>query len=417
MSAARYGVMSDILAATGKAGMQAAAGERFWDWRRIVLAVGYGLGFVAGALLILAADPNGLVLMVAAVAGVLFIHRTWLGVGVWIYVLLTGGVAVASHNDLGFYGVVAGLGFGFVALPIWSHRPTATKELDVPATQSRLAAPASALVAAPMPLAEPISPSVSAGRGGVEPGYKPAPAAPIFRTIGRIQLLTSSADLTASLMGKPVIGFLWLYLLARSVRTVGDRVTRASITDEVAHGVNDPRGRLRGYLRDLTRLPAPLGSMIKVEDEMIGFDLGEQDADYAQLRRLALRVRQASGSLDDELLRLGRLLLSELGDGEFLTGFEDMEKRVTQGRGVAGQVVAEVRVQIDGMRADLADAVAKALLDRGQAPLAVALLEPIVARSVERDDLARTLINALRDCGQHTRAAEIRRRFAGGQEN
>jgi len=417
MSAARYGVTSDILAATGKAGMQGTAGERFWDWRRIALAMGYGLGFVAGARLLLGADRNGLVLMVAAVAGVLFIHRTWLGVGIWIYVLLAGVVAVASHDDRGLYGVVAGLGFGLVALPIWSRRPTASKKLDYRGTQSPLAAPAPMLVAAPTPVAEPISPPVSAGPLGVEPGHKPAPAAPIFRTIGRIQLLTSSADLTASLMGKPVIGFLWLYLLARSVRTAGDRVTRASITDEVAHGVNDPRGRLRGYLRDLTRLPAPLGSMIKVDDEMISFDLGEQDADYAQLRRLALRVRQSSGSLDDELLRRGQVLLSELGDGEFLTGFEDMEKRVTQGRGVAGQVVAEVRVQIDGMRADLADAVAKALLDRGQAALAVSLLEPIVARSVERDDLARTLINALRDCGQHTRAAEIRRRFAGDQEN
>jgi len=41
----------------------------------------------------------------------------------------------------------------------------------------------------------------------------------------------------------------------------------------------------------------------------------------------------------------------------------------------------------------------------------------LVARSEERDDLARTLINALRESGQNARAAEIRRRFAVGQES
>jgi hypothetical protein len=45
-------VASDILAATGKAGMQPAAGDRFWDWRRIVLVVGYCLVFVAGLLVL-----------------------------------------------------------------------------------------------------------------------------------------------------------------------------------------------------------------------------------------------------------------------------------------------------------------------------------------------------------------------------
>jgi len=239
----------------------------------------------------------------------------------------------------------------------------------------------------------------------------------MIRTIGRIRLLSAHGDLTPRLIGKPVIGFLWLYLLARQVRTEGDRVTRSAVTDEVAHGVSDPRGRLRGYLRDLTRLPEPFGAMVRVDDEMIGFDLGECDADFARLRRIAVRIRQSHGHIDDASLREAHALLQELGDGEFMPGFEDMEKRVTQGRGVAGQVVAEVRVQIDGTRADVADAVAKTLLDRGEPAQAVALLEPIVARSEERDDLARTLINALRESGQHKRAAEIRRRFATGQES
>src|SRR5580692_10413784 len=121
MTALRVSAASDILAGAGarEEGMEPSAGELFWGWRRIVLAVGYGLVFLAGLPILLAADPNGLILMLAAAAGVVFTHRTWLGVSVWIYVLLAGLVAIASHDDLGYYGVLAGLGFGMVALPIW----------------------------------------------------------------------------------------------------------------------------------------------------------------------------------------------------------------------------------------------------------------------------------------------------------
>jgi len=413
MSALHVRGMSDILARTREAGMEAQAGQRFWNWRRISLAVGYGLVFLAGLQILMAADPNGLILMVAAVAGVVFLHRTWLGVVVWTYVLLAGVVALVSGDDSGFYGVVAGIGFGLLALPIWSSRRKAPRPAYWP-MQSPFAPPPTH--SEPTPAVDPqLSatplPAVLASDGAH------TPVQPMIRTIGRIQALTSAGDLTASLMGKPVVGFLWLYLLARSVRKPGDRVTRTAITDEVAHGVSDPRGRLRGYLRDLSHLPAPLGPMVKVQDELIGFDLDGCEADFALLRTLADHVRQTSGSLDTNFLGRAQELLVELGDGDFLPGFEDMEKRVTQGRGVAGQIVSEVRAQIDTMRADVAEAVAKALLDRGQAALAVALLDPLVARSEERDDLARTLINALRESGQNARAAEIRRRFAVGQES
>jgi predicted Zn-dependent protease len=108
-------------------------------------------------------------------------------------------------------------------------------------------------------------------------------------------------------------------------------------------------------------------------------------------------------------------VLKALGAGEFLPGFEEMEKRATNGRGIAGQIVADVRAQIDNLRADIAVAVGEALLDRGQAAEAVAVLEPIVKGSDDRDDVARILSTALRELGQHDRAAEIRRRYAVGQ--
>ena len=393
---------SDILAATGKAGMDRTPGEKFWTWRRIVLAVGYGLVFIDGLLILMAADPTGAVLMLAALAGFVFLHRAWVGIVVWIYVAVSGAVAMFSGDDLGFYGVVAGLGFGALATPWPKRRPRP--------------APTYSWNQNPFPPLPPQS-TQQTDMPTATAAESVAPPAPMIRTIGRVQISTSSGDLTADLIGRPVIGFLWLYLLARQVRKPGDRLTRESLIDEVAYGVKDPRVRMRGYLRDVARLPEPLGSMIKVEDELIGFDLNGHETDVVELQRLADQARQAKGAIGEADLSSAQSLLLQVGDGEFLPGFEEMERRVTKGRGVAGEVVREVRAQVDKLRADLADFVANALLDHGRASEAVSLLEPIAARSEDRDDIARTLINALRESGQHSRAAEVRRRHAVGQES
>jgi hypothetical protein len=413
MSAVRTYKMSAILAATGKAGMESGPGQRFWNWRWIVLAIGYVLVFITGLQIAVAADPTGLILIAAAVGGVLFLHRTWFGVLVWVYVIASGVLAFVSGDDFGVYGVIGGLGFGAVALPIWSRRavqpwsPAYWPQSPFVAPQPSPAAPvADPIVAAPLKPDQPAEKTPSA-----------VPVAPRIRTIGRIEILTASGNLGRKLMRKHVIGFLWLYLLARDVRKPGDRLSRSAITDEVAYGVRDPRGRLRGYLLDLSRLPEPMNSMVKVDGEMIGFNLDGTPADFIELRDLAQLAREANGRLSDDLLRQAQDLLSEISDGDFLPGFEEMEKHVTKGRGVAGRVVAEARMQIDTLRCDLAAAVGEGLLDRGQASLAAALLEPIVRRSEDRDDLARILSTALRELGQHDRAAEVRRRYVLGQES
>lgn len=428
MIALRVRPNSDILAATGEPGMQQAASDRFWTWRRILLGVGYLLVFLVGLPIILAGDPNGLILMATAAAGILFLHRTWVGVAVWSYVLASGVVALASGDDTGFYGVVAGLGFGALALPRRSRatqlvfiEPQQSPFVEPQPLQDPVPVPAAVAVAAagpepvvvahtePVAKPEPPTPSTANGHVGPDPMY---PGALFISTIGNLGLTIPGRDLTPELLRRPVIGFIWLYLFARETRRAGDRITRTALIDEVAHGVADPRGRLRGYLRDLSHLPGPLGAMVKVDDELIGFDLHGHDTDIEELRVLAARVREAGRSIDPIDIQHAQELLPDLGDGEFLPGFEDMEKRVTQGRGVAGQVVAEVRTQVHTLCADLAVAVANVLLDDGQAADAVTLLDPILARSEDRDDVARTLITALRESGQQSRAAEIRRRFA-----
>src|SRR5258708_33488027 len=125
------------------------------------------------------------------------------------------------------------------------------------------------------------------------------------------------------------------------MRRARDRLTRSSMIDEVAHGVADPRGRLRVYLRDLSNLTALLGAMIKVEDELIGFDLLGQETDLDELRDSVERLKQGGPTISDYEIDHAQELLLDMGDGVFLPGFEHMEKRVTKGRVIAGQVVAE----------------------------------------------------------------------------
>lgn len=444
MIALRAPAISDILAATGDGGMEGMASGRFWTWRRTLLAVGYVLVFITGVQILLAADPTGLVFMVAAVLGVLFLHRTWVGLVVWTYVAASGLVAIISGDDLGFYGLAAGIGFGLLAVPwrrrepvparapvFWTQQmqpaPTRTQTNGAPSPHPSLptvqrqvdahAVAQSQPVVEQSPPAAPTKPITPSNGDAHAESQKVFPGALLITAIGKINLTVPWKDLTPDLMRRPVLGFLWLYLYAREMRKSGDRLTRSSLIDEVAYGVADPRGRLRGYLRDLSHLAAPLGAMIKVEDELIGFALLGQETDVDELRGSVEHMKQGGPTVPDSEILHAEELLRDMGDGVFLPGFEDMEKRVTKGRGIAGQVVAEVRAQVLTLRADLAVATANALLDRGRPADAAAVLDPIVAGSEDRDDVVRTLITALRESGQHNRAAEIRRRYTVGQES
>src|SRR5258708_34529160 len=146
--------------------------------------------------------------------------------------------------------------------------------------------------------------------------------------------------------------------------------------------------------------------MIKVEDELIGFDLLGQETDLDELRDSVERLKQGGPTVSDYEIDHAQELLLDMGDGVFLPGFEDMEKRVTKGRGIAGQVVAEVRAQVLKLRADLAVATANVLLDRGRPADAAAVLDPIVAGSEDRAEFIQTLITARRESCSHNRAAE-----------
>jgi DNA-binding SARP family transcriptional activator len=113
--------------------------------------------------------------------------------------------------------------------------------------------------------------------------------------------------------------------------------------------------------------------------------------------------------LVDDDLKADIQLCLKLGGGDFLPAFEDLERRVTGGRGIAGQVVNDVRQQILGLRGNLAGALADRAFAQRSPQEAIGWLEQAVGEDPAREDLARRLISAYLQTGQSGRAAELRR--------
>ena len=94
--------------------------------------------------------------------------------------------------------------------------------------------------------------------------------------------------------------------------------------------------------------------------------------------------------------------------GEFLAGFEDLQYRVTQSNGTAGEVVAAARQLIANQRADLTRALTEYLDATGQVKEAIPHLKDALELLPERQDLAQLLVAAYLQTGQTACASELR---------
>jgi len=215
-----------------------------------------------------------------------------------------------------------------------------------------------------------------------------------------------------------VLAFLWKYLLARWVS--GDpQVARTAVSDEASPGVSEAsqRERLRKQLHDLQRhLPTELAALVHSNRTHVWLDLEGTEADVASLRDLSSRVRQRGFLIDSALSQEIDQALADTDSLEFLAGFEELEHKVNQGRGTAGQVVAEARTAIANQRAELIRALAEYEDALGRPEAAIPHLVSALHSLPERQDLARLLVVAYLKTGQSARASEVRRQFALKQE-
>ncbi len=173
-------------------------------------------------------------------------------------------------------------------------------------------------------------------------------------------------------------------------------------------GACEQRTKVRRRLNDMCgELSGPLAGMVKAEGEYVSLDLSGCDYDVHGLFELAKKVQATDDLLAAPFLSEVEKVLGELG-AEWLPGWEEVERRGSEGRSGAGRVISEVRNTIDGVRITLLEAYADRCLADGRQKRVIGYLEEALRRRPDRSGLARRLADAYEQIGQPRRAVELR---------
>jgi len=241
---------------------------------------------------------------------------------------------------------------------------------------------------------------------------QPAPLQ--IRTLGGLLIKARGQDLTSALLDRKVLAFVWLHLLARTLRNPDGSITRSSLADELSPGLDASaqRSRLRGRLSELrNQLPASLGRRVKVEGERISLDLADCTIDARDLADAARTYGDSNGVLtSDQLVQLDSIVTGV--QGSFLTEWDDIEQHVNSGRSGAGEVVNDLRQHTDSAVGTLLRTLGSAYLARGNPEAAVGPLERALALSPDDEAAARSLSAACVQTGRLSRAEELRKDFS-----
>ncbi len=371
------------------------------DLRGWVLAAGSVGALLVGIGLLLTADPFGLPYLAVGVAAYLFLHARVFSVIIWsglALAALAGAILGGSVTVL--LVVLAAAGLSMVAAtrgadrrPVVNSRIADTNGTE---TTTLLQQPAE------LPKAAMIAPNEVANRGTV------------IRSIGRLQLVQDGEDVSAALLQRPTLAFLWSFLLARSVLS-DQPLLRNSLADELSPGLptQSQTKRLRDQIYNLQHDVAPvLGQMVQADRNHVRLCLNGADFDVFRLRGLSQSLNPDPDLLDQQATEEAEAFLLKLPAGEFLAGFEELENAVTEGRGAASDMVRDARLQVARWRAALACAVADHRLARRQPELALRVLEPALADAPKREGVTRRLIDAYLQTGQTAQAEELRREIS-----
>ncbi|MDQ6883751.1 MAG: bacterial transcriptional activator domain-containing protein [Candidatus Dormibacteraeota bacterium] len=230
-----------------------------------------------------------------------------------------------------------------------------------------------------------------------------------IRSLGTLQLVYAGEDLTSRLLRAPTLSFIWLFLLTHAVARPRATVHRQLLAEEAFPGI-DPeqqRGRLRGRLSDLQHdLPAVLADRIKVDGDLLRLDLEGAEFDVARVRRTVEDLASDTGLLTDSGIKAIQTAIADNG-GDYLPVWDEVERQTTGGRGSAGNLVQAVRALTDDLYIQLVVRLANHYRARRDTARAIPLLEEVLRRRPEREDVAQLLIADYRDTGQTVRAREL----------
>ncbi len=374
------------------------------DLRGWILTAGSLGAALLGVALLLTGDPFGLLYLAAGVAAYLFLHARVFSVVIWSGVALgalAGGILGGSLSAV--LVVLGAAGLAVVAASRGARRRTAASAGPVlPESDGTAVAPQEG-PESPLPLTE-LTENESRGT--------------VIRSIGRLEVLHDGEDLSADLLQRPTLAFLWSFLLARSVLS-DQPLLRNSLADELSPGLpaQSQAKRLRDQIYNLQHDISPVvGGMIEADRKQVRLCLNGAQFDVFRLRDLSQSMTREAELLDQAKTEQAENLFQELAAGDFLPGFEELEHAVTEGRGTASDIVRDAGLQVAAWRAALACAVADHRLARRQPELALRVLEPALADAPKREDVGRRLIAAYLQTGQTARAERLRRELGSQRE-
>jgi plasmid stability protein len=230
-----------------------------------------------------------------------------------------------------------------------------------------------------------------------------------IRSLGNLQILHAGEDLTARLLRAPTLCFIWLFLLTHAAARPRSSVHRHVLAEEAFPGIDteQQRGRLRGRLSDLQHdLPAILADRVKVDGDLLSLDLETAEFDVARLRSTADDLAGGTGLLTDAAMKAIAAAIATYGGG-YLPVWDEIERQTTSGRGSAGDLIRAVRTLADDLHTQLLVRLARHHEARHDSPQTIPLLEEVLRRRPERDDVAQILTSAYRDTGQMIRARQL----------
>jgi hypothetical protein len=359
-----------------------------------VLLCGFVVAILFGLLALLTppGDPIGWAYILLGVVGYFYIQTRIFTTFVWLLVAAGGAAVASAGNPSGW--VETGLGVVLAAASV----------LPVPGAYREQTFKRATALVSPLQEAAPAAQS----SGFVTPRVGVARVE--IRTIGRLRIEVGGQDITHRL-SEPRLEFLFSYLLARQVWGLEGPAARPGLADEVAPDITaaNQRERLRRQLYDLQEADPVFDRLLRSNRSSVSLDLQDVDLDVGRLLEMSRSISQHD-LIDTELAEQVRRMLDET-KGEFLAGFSELERAVTRGKGMAGEVVRQARLQIAKARADLAFVLAQHDLAAGHPARAIPYLRDALSECQDRQDLARVLVVAYLQTGQTALATQMRREY------
>lgn len=235
-----------------------------------------------------------------------------------------------------------------------------------------------------------------------------------IQMLGGMRVRLGEEDLTAELLARPTLSYLWQYLLLRAIQGSGP-LPRSAVGDEVYPRV-DPEtqhARIRRRLHDLQHKLPEFGRCIVVTDRDLRFDLESCDVDVVKILALADDMRR-SGAAGPELLASSTARALEdaaaATAGEPLPQWEEREHSINRGLGQSEEYLRALRGRIVEARATILARLGAHYLARRSIGQAVRALDE--AFNLDSGPaVAELLARALEAAGDRARAADIRDRY------